>query len=211
MDDPNLPEEQAPGQPTDLSQAALQASNAALTHDLLSLILQMQNGAIDSKSSDLINRGSWSQQEDDQLTSAVQQLGAKKWTDIAKFVPSRTSKQCRERWFNRLSPDLKHEPFDPAEDQIIIQKQKEIGNRWAIIARQLPGRSPNSIKNRWYSGLKAQHEPCAQISITSMSGDLIQVNPPLPTDIMTTGPDLTMGGVSDHDGISLNNQSNTDL
>ena len=111
-------------------------------------------------------RGSWTQQEDEQLTNAVRQLGAKKWTDIAKFVPTRTSKQCRERWNHRLDPQLKHEPFEAWEDQLIIEKQREIGNRWSVIAHQLPGRSASSVKNRWYSGLKSHHPESEQIDIT---------------------------------------------
>ena len=104
--------------------------------------------------SPLPNRGSWTQQEDEYLKNAISQVGTKKWSDVARFVPSRTSKQCRERWNNRLNPELKHGPFEQWEDQIIIEKQREIGNRWSCIAQSLPGRSPGTVKNRWYSGLK---------------------------------------------------------
>jgi hypothetical protein len=93
------------------------------------------------------------------LTNAVRQFGSKKWTDIAKLVPNRTSKQCRERWCNRLAPNVKHEPFEPWEDQIIVEKQRELGNRWSAIARQLEGRSANAVKNRWYSGLRPAPAP----------------------------------------------------
>jgi hypothetical protein len=56
-----------------------------------------------------------------------------------------------------LAPDIRHYPFDAWEDQIIIDTQREIGNRWAVIAQKIPKRSPSSIKNRWYSGLKHCH------------------------------------------------------
>jgi hypothetical protein len=105
---------------------------------------------------DAITRGPWSATEDEQLLNTVARLGATKWTDIAKFVPTRTSKQCRERWFNCLCPEIKHDPFQPWEDQLIVERQRELGNRWALIARHLPGRSTNAIKNRWYSGLRSQ-------------------------------------------------------
>ena len=114
-------------------------------------------------------RGTWTQQEDEQLTSAVRQLGTKKWTDIAKFVPTRTSKQCRERWFHRLDPNIRRDPFEPWEDQIIIEKQKEIGNKWAIIAQQIPGRTPSAVKNRWYSGLKNHHATHAQMDLNALA------------------------------------------
>ena len=103
------------------------------------------------------NKGTWTQFEDEQLISAVSKFGAKKWIDISKLVPTRTSKQCRERWHHRLDPIIKHEPFEPWEDTIILEKQKEIGNKWSIISQKLPGRSASSVKNRWYSCLKNQN------------------------------------------------------
>ncbi|OHT01796.1 Myb-like DNA-binding domain containing protein [Tritrichomonas foetus] len=221
MDDPNIPDEQPPTQSVDSAASLNQIGlSNTINPDLLTLILQMQSTPID-KTSDMINRGSWSQQEDDMLINAVEQLGPKKWTDIAKFVPSRTSKQCRERWFNRLCPDLKHEPFEPWEDNIIIQKQREIGNRWAIIARELPGRSTNSIKNRWYSGLKTQHELSAQITLNPMTTDLMQhqMASEIPPEIMQqqinseiilpAGQDLNLN-ISVHPD-NENNPPNTDL
>ncbi|KAH0795333.1 Myb-like DNA-binding domain containing protein [Histomonas meleagridis] len=120
-------------------------------------IFQNQAGNLDTMNNKSLisTRGSWSQQEDELLKSAISQIGIKKWSDVARFVPTRTAKQCRERWFNRLDPSLKHGPFEQWEDQIIIEKQKEVGNRWSIIAQLLPGRSCGAIKNRWYSSLRS--------------------------------------------------------
>lgn len=102
------------------------------------------------------SRGSWTQEEDAALNSAVAQIGENKWSKIAKMIKTRSSKQCRERWMNCLKPGLKREPFERWEDEILIQKQTELGNHWAAIAHALPGRSPGAVKNRWYSGLKSQ-------------------------------------------------------
>jgi hypothetical protein len=126
--------------------------------DLFPMYCQLQTPpSLVQAAIDPITRGPWSSSEDEQLLNAVARLGAAKWTDIAKFVPTRTSKQCRERWFNCLCPEIKHDAFQPWEDQVIIDRQRELGNRWALIARHLPGRSTNAIKNRWYSGLRS-HE-----------------------------------------------------
>jgi hypothetical protein len=135
-----------------------------LTPEMLTLLLQMQQSAVpDAHEATVLNRGAWTQPEDELLMKAVSQLGCKKWTDVAKLVPNRTSKQCRERWCNKLAPNVKHQPFEAWEDAVIIDKQKELGNRWSAIARQLPGRSSNSVKNRWYSGLKTARDGVTQL------------------------------------------------
>ena len=130
-------------------------SLAPIAQPFLALIPQ-NLVAVDGARGPIGARGAWTQQEDDSLRAAVAQLGPRKWSDIAKFVPSRTPKQCRERWFDRLAPNLKRDPFDQREDALVIEKQKEYGNRWAAIAAFLPGRSAGAVKNRWYSCLKNQ-------------------------------------------------------
>jgi hypothetical protein len=133
--------------------------SAHVTPEVVSLLLQMQAaGVLEPQDSGAGNRGPWTEIEDTLLTNAVRTFGSKRWTEIAKSVPNRNAKQCRERWCNRLEPGVKHDPFEPWEDQLIITKQKEIGNRWALIAKQLNGRSTNAVKNRWYAGLKQARE-----------------------------------------------------
>jgi hypothetical protein len=152
--------------PTDVPSPLLEPlDNMPLTPDVLTLLLQMQqSGLPDARDATVRNRGAWTQPEDELLVKAVSQLGCKKWTDVAQLVPNRTSKQCRERWCNRLAPNVKHEPFELWEDVVIVEKQKELGNCWSAIARLLPGRAANAVKNRWYSGLKAAEEGgCAQL------------------------------------------------
>lgn len=64
-----------------------------------------------------------------------------KWSDIAKLVPgNRIGKQCRERWFNHLDPELKKSPWTEEEDEILISTQVIVGNSWSRVANYLPGR-----------------------------------------------------------------------
>ncbi|CAG9335922.1 unnamed protein product [Blepharisma stoltei] len=104
----------------------------------------------------------WTKKEDDIVISLLNTQSYKKWTIIAKAinkqihneVPVRNGKQCRERWHNHLNPKLKKGDWTYEEDQIIIEKQQEIGNKWSIIANFLPGRTENNVKNRWKSILR---------------------------------------------------------
>ena len=54
---------------------------------------------------------------------------------------NRTGKQCRERFKNNLSPKLNKGDWTPAEDRIVIEMTKVLGNHWTRIANLLPGRS----------------------------------------------------------------------
>lgn len=103
-------------------------------------------------------KGSWTPEEDQKLKDLVEQYGRTKWSYIGKFLPGRIGKQCRERWHNHLNPALKKTPWTPEEEKLIIKMRAELGNRWAKIARCLPGRSDNDVKNRWYASLRKRVE-----------------------------------------------------
>jgi hypothetical protein len=148
-----------------------------LTPEILSVLLRMQTPAKQPETAGPSVRGAWSAQEDELLVTAVKQLGTKKWIDVTRFVPTRTSKQCRERWFHRLSPEIRHDAFEPWEDHIILDSQRELGNRWSLIAQRIPGRSACSVKNRWYSGLKNQHPIHAQLDLGALDHCLIGGRP----------------------------------
>ena len=102
-----------------------------------------------------MKKGPWTKEEDEALLDWVEKQGAHDWSLIAEHIEGRVGKQCRERYFNHLAPDVRKEAWRTEEDDKIIHFHHLVGNKWTNISHMLGnGRSSNAIKNRWHSSLK---------------------------------------------------------
>lgn len=129
-----------------------------------------------------ITKIQWQKREDDELFRIITLKGTKQWQEIAESLNEmlgvqRNGKQCRERWYNFLNPEINRDPFTPDEDLQILRLRKDIGNRWSEIVKLLPGRTENSVKNRFNcmfkkvkdDKLQRMQEPSMQDALSKIS------------------------------------------
>jgi hypothetical protein len=94
-------------------------------------------------------RQKFSVQEDDQLRDLVSELGINNWAEVSARLGTRSARQCRERFKNYLSPNLRNGQWTEEEDQLLREKYLEFGAKWSLIVAFFPSRSEVNLKNRW--------------------------------------------------------------
>lgn len=102
----------------------------------------------------LRKKDNWFHNEDQLLLQLVKRFGPRNWSKIAGFFFNRQGKQCRERWHNHLNPFINKSKWTEQEDRVLLKAFLRFGSKWAVIARYLPGRTDNCIKNHFNSTIR---------------------------------------------------------
>jgi hypothetical protein len=91
----------------------------------------------------------FSPEDDARLRELVAEHGANSWRAIAKLMPDRNSRQCRERWLNYLNPSLNTNAWTPDEDGLLERAHAAVGPRWVYLTKFFPTRTDAMLKNRF--------------------------------------------------------------
>jgi hypothetical protein len=97
-------------------------------------------------------RAHFTKEEDALIKQLVEKFGHD-WDSIAEEVqkthPNRKPKHIRDRYRLHLNQNINKNPWTEEEDQQILQKVNEHGQKWATIAKDFFGRTEVNIKNRY--------------------------------------------------------------
>lgn len=131
---------------------------------------------------------SWTVEEDEKLKQLVRKeisgppsiTASKTWSRVAAMLPRRTGKQCRERYLNQLKPGIRRDPWTSEEELTLHAVHARLGNKWVAIAKHLPGRTDNCVKNHWNSMLRKRQRREAALRTTQrqVSVSLFNANGP---------------------------------
>ena len=101
-------------------------------------------------------RNAFTEEEDKMLSNLVGRFGEDNWNKIARRMPKRDVRQCRERWLNYLSPLVINGAWSKEEEELLVRKVNEYGRKWKFITQFFPGRTDINIKNRYNCLIKYQ-------------------------------------------------------
>ncbi|CAD8146516.1 unnamed protein product [Paramecium octaurelia] len=115
-----------------------------------------------------LSEAPWTEEEDQllqQVHEEFSRLGKEnKWSQIAREIYKRSPnkifrqpKQCRERWINRLDPNICNEPWSKQQEIDLLKTILIRGKKWSELSA-LYGRvrTENSLKNKYNSLLKKE-------------------------------------------------------
>ena len=126
----------------------------------------------------------FSRSEDERLRTLVEMYGVEgHWDQVAKYMPGRNSRQCRERYTKYLAPGIAFDQWTPAEDHLLDQMYAQFGPRWMFLTNFFPHRTDVALKNRW-STHKRLAERRSELAVSL-------VNPPDENDsLFDLAPDV---------------------
>lgn len=87
--------------------------------------------------------------EDAKLKLLVKIFGVGSWNKISASMGKRNARQCRDRYKNYLSPNVKSDPWTAEEDSKLEKLVETMGKKWSLIAKEFNGRTDINIKSRY--------------------------------------------------------------
>ncbi|KAL2842924.1 Homeodomain-like protein, partial [Aspergillus pseudoustus] len=110
-------------------------------------------------------RRNWTPEEDVILKREVKRAQLKgdnvSWHSIAAFLPGRTNKDCRKRWYGTAAVKVRKGPWTEAEDERLRKAIERHGTKWAVVGAAVGTRLPDQCSKRWSHAINPEidHSP----------------------------------------------------
>ncbi|KAI9173218.1 hypothetical protein H9P43_007349 [Blastocladiella emersonii ATCC 22665] len=89
----------------------------------------------------------WTRDEDHLLLQSVGIYGTTLWAYVAQDVGTRDPKQCLQRW-KAIDPSTRRGRWSAAEEAALAYAHATFGDKWAEVARHVPGRTDMQCRER---------------------------------------------------------------
>ena len=107
----------------------------------------------------------WTEEEEERLRKAVAGYGSS-WVQVASAISGRTNDQCREKWHEQINSSTEKSTWTEAEDKILLENVKLIGNRWKSIGLKIGNnRSGAAVSPRVCYQVIFQDSPSVSIAL----------------------------------------------
>ncbi len=81
-----------------------------------------------------VKGGIWKNTEDEILKAAVMKYGLNQWSRISSLLVRKSAKQCKERWYEWLDPQIKKTEWTKDEEEKLLHLAKMFPCQWRTIA-----------------------------------------------------------------------------
>jgi pre-mRNA-splicing factor CDC5/CEF1 len=81
-----------------------------------------------------VKGGIWKNTEDEILKAAVMKYGLNQWSRISSLLVRKSAKQCKERWYEWLDPQIKKTEWTRDEEEKLLHLAKMFPCQWRTIA-----------------------------------------------------------------------------
>ncbi|XP_008225024.1 PREDICTED: pre-mRNA-splicing factor cef1-like [Prunus mume] len=81
----------------------------------------------------------WTVGEDRDLIEAVERYGTHRWEAVARFLGTRTGRECQNRWVAWLHPQIRTDEWSQVEDAKLRQLSTLLPAQWQTIADMFNG------------------------------------------------------------------------
>lgn len=132
---------------------AICGSCLLLNQNLLSFIVKPDKIA-EYQSESIPKKNPFTFEEDELLQKLVDSYGTNNWKTISilmkKYNFNRNVRQCKDRYYHYLDPRIKQKvEWTDDEDNFLLCKVAEMGNKWKAMESYFPGRTDISLRNRY--------------------------------------------------------------